>query len=247
MTNSRPKLQLRAETVSIQSLSRHDQKRMFELMEKYYENVDWDQFVKDLSKKDQVILLKDSIKGNQIQGFSTVLHVSLSQNQGRGIFSGDTVVDREYWGQRTLGHAFLKHLWLQKMKHPFRPLYWFLMSKGYKTYLMMANNFSEYYPRFDRPTPVGFRKIMDEFYSQLYPNHYESQFGLIRFNGPASRLKVDVVPISETLLQAHPKVAFFESANPDWKIGTELCCIAKMTLWMPVFYRLKAIFKGTFK
>ena len=35
-----------------------------------------------------------------------------------GVFSGDTVVDRAFWGQRVLGKAFLRYLFIQKGNDP---------------------------------------------------------------------------------------------------------------------------------
>ena len=33
-----------------------------------------------------------------------------------------------------------------RIKYPFNELYWLLISKGYKTYLLLANNYYVYYP-----------------------------------------------------------------------------------------------------
>ena len=48
-----------------------------------------------------------------------------------------------------------------------------------------------------------------------------------------------IAPISETLLQTNPKIAFFQQVNPHWQRGAELACLARMTLWMPLQYALK--------
>jgi hypothetical protein len=33
-----------------------------------------------------------------------------------------------------------------RVKYPFNEFYWLLISKGYKTYLLLANNYYVYYP-----------------------------------------------------------------------------------------------------
>jgi hypothetical protein len=142
-STSRAASKLKAKIVPVAELSYQDEARMFQLMQAYYDGVNREQFLTDLSKKSHVILLRDEGEP-QIQGFSTLLCLSLTggEKKTRGIFSGDTVVEKAYWGQRVLGKAFLRFLFTEKLRHPFEPLYWLLISKGYKTYLMMANNFS---------------------------------------------------------------------------------------------------------
>lgn len=233
---------LKAGIVSVADLSATAQARMFQLMQTYYDQVSREQFLADLAKKSAVILLFDKADG-QIQGFSTLLCVRLKREGKtlRGIFSGDTVVEKKYWGQRQLGKAFLRFLFTEKLRRPFEPLYWLLISKGYKTYLMMANNFSEYYPRFDQPTPAAKKALMDAFYSTLYGHDYDAQAGLIQPSGGAYRLKTGVAAISNLLLKNNPKIAFFQAANPGWQKGSELTCLARMTLWMPFRYALKVL------
>lgn len=214
---------------------------MFELMRSYYDSVSREKFLSDLSNKNDVILLRDP-EGN-IQGFSTLRIVPLNMGGKtlRGIFSGDTVIDRAFWGGRALGKAFLRYLFFQKLRHPFEPLYWLLISKGYKTYLIMANNFSEHYPRYDRPTPRDKKALMDDFYSALFADDYDPKDGVIR-TGEAERLKAGVAEISEALIKSNPKIAFFQRSNPGWREGVELACIARMTLWMPALYTIKVFF-----
>jgi hypothetical protein len=241
-STSRAPSRLKARVVPVAALSLEDKARMFQLMQMYYDEVSREQFLTDLSKKSDVILLFDKTD-SQIQGFSTLLclRVSCGDRNVRGIFSGDTVVDQRYWGQRVLGKAFLRFLFTETLKRPFEPLYWLLISKGYKTYLMMANNFSEYYPRFDKPTPARKRLLMEAFYSALYANEYDAQAGLIRPSKEAYKLKSGVASISSALASTNPKIAFFQAANPEWQKGSELACLARMTLWMPFTYALKAL------
>src|SRR5690606_10022407 len=139
-----------------------------------------------------------------------------------------------------------KYLWFEKIKAPLKPLYWFLISKGYKTYLLMANNFSRHYPRLEEPTPAYYKKIMDEFYSMKFKTLYKSDQGLIIPEGPSCHLKENVADITETQLKV-PRIAFFQRSNPNWKDGTELACVAEMTLLMPIKYALKKMWKGFFK
>jgi hypothetical protein len=241
-SGSRASSNLKARIVPVGNLSFDNEVRMFQLMQTYYDDVSREQFLADLSKKSDVILLFDKTDG-QIQGFSTLLclHGECGNKTFRGIFSGDTIVEKKYWGQRCLGKAFLRFLFTEKLKHPFKPLYWLLISKGYKTYLMMANNFSEYYPRFDKATPADKKTLMDAFYKTLYADDYDAHAGLIKSSGETYKLKTGVAAISPALMKTNPKIAFFQTANPDWQKGSELACLARMTLWMPFRYALKVL------
>jgi hypothetical protein len=217
---------------------------MWQLMQQYYAAVTEQQFLADLARKSIVIVLRDRSDG-RLRGFSTLVKVQirLDNQQLCGMFSGDTVIDRAYWGQRVLGKVFLRYLLLEKFKHPRQPLYWLLISKGYKTYLLMANNFAEHYPRFERPTPPHIQRIMDAFYTALYPQHYDACSGLIRIPGESCRLQDGVASIAPALLQTNPRVAFFQRRNPTWQQGSELACMARMTVFLPCRYALKGMLR----
>ncbi|HSE99148.1 MAG TPA: hypothetical protein VLD57_12845 [Blastocatellia bacterium] len=232
---------LSAEIVPVDRLDASDTARMFQLMRQYYDGVTQDRFLLDLSNKQAVILLRNDAEG-EIHGFSTLrlVRVQTGDKILRGVFSGDTVIDKRFWGQRALGRAFLRFLFFEKLRHPLVPLYWLLISKGYKTYLMMANNFSEHYPRFERPMPEDRKAVMDAFYLALYPDDYDPATGLIKVADQTCRLKTGVAAISDLLLESNPRIAFFQKANPQWASGVELACIARMTLFMPFYYAIKS-------
>ncbi|HEX4924621.1 MAG TPA: hypothetical protein VFV50_11065 [Bdellovibrionales bacterium] len=234
-----------SKTVRIEQLTPADRSRMYEILSKYYEHVTEAQFLSDLSRKNAVILMRDTSK-NRIQGFSTILDIRMKV-EGRtviGAFSGDTIVERAYWGQGTLGKAFLAYMLKQKLKNPFKTFYWFLISKGYKTYLLMANNCPTHYPRHEKPTPAHVKAIMDRFYSELYPGNYDAGEGVIAFNGPACHLKTGVAAIERGLADANPRIAYFAEKNPGWHKGNELACIATITFAMPFAYQLKCLVKA---
>ena len=235
--------ELKASTVRVKKVKRPEIERMYELFTEYYRNHTLESFTHDLMEKNHVILLHDKHTG-VLQGFSTLLRVPLKKGGAHvlGVYSGDTVLNREYWGSPALGIEFLKYLWKLKMKRPGTAVYWFLISKGYKTYLLMAKNFKTYYPRFDEETPVIYRDLMDQFYSRKFGAHYGPETGLIINEGEACALREKVADIeAETLRE--PRIAFFQTKNPGWPEGHELTCIAKMTIWMPLKYMLKKTFK----
>lgn len=234
---------LKATLHPVQRLAFEQKRQMYDLFCHYYENHTFDQFLSDLSEKNDVILLQEK-KTNTIQGFSTILkkEIIVDNKKTWAVFSGDTVLNKEFWGSPALGIQFLIYLWKLKIKCITRPVYWFLISKGYKTYLLMANNFSEHYPRYEKPTPAFEKKLMLDFYGSKFSDTYSAEKDLIQPLGHSCKLKISVADISFELLK-NPRIAFFQCHNPDWQKGSELCCIAKMSLFLPIHYAVKKLFK----
>ena len=235
---------LYAKTVAVETVTEAQRQTMFRLMGQYYDCMDWERFLKDLDAKDDVILLLDG-DTNSIKGFSTLKSMEVPHEKGTayGIFSGDTVVDRAYWGQKVLGVAFLKYLFMKKAARPFSPLYWLLISKGYKTYLLMANNFSNHYPRYEQETPAGEQGLIDNFAQMLFGSSYKKDKGVVEFEESLGQLRPGIADVPSGSAFQNPRIAYFAKQNPDWVNGTELVCLAEMTFGMPLYYVLKRWWK----
>jgi len=218
---------------------------MFEIFKQYYDLPEPDSFFRDFAAKDDVIILRDK-KSGAIKGFSTqkILTHTIDGKTYTGIFSGDTIIDRAYWGDNTLGFGFFWYLIGQCGWSFRRKIYWHLISKGYKTYLLMANNFDRSYPRHDRPTPPFFQALSDDFARQLYPTAYHKERGLLLFDGPHEHLKTNVAPITDDLKSRLPHVRFFADRNPNWQNGDELVCVAEFDLWVSFAFAKKVFLKG---
>ncbi len=232
--------------VPASSLSKSDVDGMFALMQSYYEHTDYAEFIRDLGQKDDVIVLRAGSHGSLV-GFSTLKYFDLpAKNNGKalGVFSGDTIVHQKYWGSTSLQKAFLVQLCRLKLKHSGSQLYWFLISKGYKTYLLMANNFPVHYPRYEQETPPEFQSMMDHVYGELYPDTYEPRSDLIHNEGHSYRLKTGVAYPSQSLVEAFPRVRYFVEKNPNWHLGSELTCIAEMNYLVLARYLTKALKKS---
>ncbi len=231
---SKKKVHLKAETLQVKQLKMADIEIMYNVFSSYYKKTSKKSFQSDLLQKTHIILLRNL--EYQIKGFSTITQSNLRKARGIGVFSGDTVIEKNYWGSNALGKAFLKHLWNIKLKNIHKPVYWFLISKGYKTYLLMANNFPKHYPRYEEETPKKYKKIMDSFYAEKFGSFYNAKEGLIYMED--SYLKSNIADITQDLLKV-PRISFFQNKNPEWSKGTELACIAEMDFLMPFRYAIK--------
>lgn len=226
------------------SLTARDRAAMLELFGRYYDDVDPARFQHDLDRKDDVIVLRDAEA--VIRGFSTLKQLVVHDDgvDHRGIYSGDTVIEHTAWGQGVLGRAFLRYLLKARVRHPLRPLWWFLISKGYKTYLLMANNFPEHWPRYERPTPPAASRVQRAFASRLFGDDFDAERGVVRFANPCGRLRDGVAEIDAGLLATQARVRFFQDHNPEWARGDELVCLARMTWTLPAAYAWKRARKG---
>ena len=143
---------LSAKTVPVARLSPAQREGCWRVFERYYDNVDRGRFDADLDEKQHVILL---LASERIVGFSTVMvdHV----DGVVAIFSGDTVLEADHHGAGALQWAFFRYIVLTKLRYPHKLVTWFLISKGYKTYLLLSRNFVTFFlkmPRFLNSPPA---------------------------------------------------------------------------------------------
>lgn len=200
---------------------------MFELMCLHYDNIKYENFKNDLKEKTWVVLLKNQDK--KIRGFSTQMLMDIEVNglKIKGVFSGDTVIHKDYWGDLELSKVWLRFALTLKKQLLGYKVFWFLISKGYKTYRYLPIHFYSFYPRFDKETPVFEKKIMDTFGEAKYSGEYDPKTGVIHTKGEKDWLKEGVADITEKRLK-DPHVKFFAEANPDWSKGDELVCITEL-------------------
>jgi hypothetical protein len=209
----------------IKSVTVSNIKQMYDLYAAYYENTSLDIFLNDLSKKSGVILVTRKAD-DKIVGFSTqtFFDIKVDGKRVRGIFSGDTIIDQAYWGNNALANTFYRRLIIERIKRPFTPFYWFLISKGYKTYLLLTNNFYNYYPNVNGKDEK-YRRITEQYCEQLFPEYFDKDKMLLDFGQSYVRLKGEVAEITPELKSASKHIAFFEKVNPTWRRGTEVPCI----------------------
>ncbi len=208
-------------------LSKSDRAGMYALMVANYDGMDQERFEKDLEQKDLVIVLRD--RENVIQGFSTV---AFNPN-GIGldgydvIFSGDTIIAPEHWGSPALSQGFRSVLGGFKAAVGDRSLYWFLISKGYRTYMYLPLYFKRYFPAAENDRYEDLSKIAGTCAAALYPEAWDSISGLIRFPIPHDRLKPELAAV-EPKKSNNPHVRFFLERNPGYFNGDELVCLVRI-------------------
>lgn len=220
---------LMSRTVEQPTIGAQERARMLALMQLCYEGVDPERFHSDLQAKQHVILLHDRATA-ELVGFST-LRVSRERRaagEAEIIFSGDTVLHPDYWGQKILDTAFARFLLSRKLRRPFGSVRWLLLSGGYKTYLMIINYFPVTSPRRDREPSAREVDYRNQLCGDWFGRQFDPSTGILRF-AQHYRVRNGVAPIDREAA-AHPDIAFFAERNSGHGNGDELVCIAEVRL-----------------
>lgn len=220
-------MKLRGRLVSVGEVTREQRDAMFALMRQHYENVRRDTFDRDLREKRWVIQLLGA--AGELCGFSTqtLLEARVEGRPVTALYSGDTIIARQHWGDSALTHVWGR-LALSLMDTVGGELYWFLISKGYKTYRFLPIFFHEFYPRHDRAATPGAQAVLDALARGRFGAAYDAAAGVVRGGPGKDRLRPGVADLTPERLR-DPHVAYFARRNPGHASGDELCCLAPLT------------------
>jgi hypothetical protein len=233
-------MKLIAKLVEVAEVTPRQRDEMFASMDHHYDNVHRHLFEADLTQKRWVILIRDPAS-ERLCGFSTqTLHeAKVGGRPVKALFSGDTIIRRECWGDHALSHMWGRLALALIDAHPGEELYWFLISQGYKTYRFLPIFFHEFYPRHDGPTPDQVRAIIDALACGRYPEAYDAMNGVIQASPLQYRLRAGLADVTPERLH-DPHIRFFHARNPGHARGDELCCLAPLTRanFTPAAYRV---------
>lgn len=199
---------------------------MFALFARHYCDVSRTIFDADLAEKNVVILLRH---GEDIAGFTTAdFNIFAYDGQEIGVvFSGDTIVDPAFWGEQELARAWLRQIRQFAVCAGERPLYWFLIVKGHRTYRYLPAFARSYIPAAGEladPKLIGLRNAIA---SHRFGHAFNPATGIIRFAAPRGRLAPAIAePLPREL--HNPHVRFFLKANPGFRNGEELACLCAL-------------------
>jgi hypothetical protein len=209
------------------ALSAADVAAMHALFDLYYEGGSRAVFERDLADKSHVIELHDA---GELRGFSTLALFAI-EHRGqpvRGIFSGDTIVHHENWGEQALARCFCQFAGSVKAQAPEVPLVWLLISKGHRTYRYLHLFARRYVPAIGVPTPPADAALLDALCSHRFGPAYDPLRGVVRLDAAvATRLRPQWCDPRENLRQ-QPEVGFFLERNPHFAQGEELACLCEL-------------------
>lgn len=198
---------------------------MYRLMSEFYDNTDESVFLRDFFDKDYCLVLYHNEA--EIVGFTTQKIMSAEAN-GRtvhGIFSGDTIIHKDHWGDMELFKTWAG-FWFD-FAGKYDEFYWFLICKGIKTYRMLPVFFTEFYPNYRVRTPEYEQSIIDAYATKLYGGEYNRENGVIEYRTVKDKLKRGVADVGSREMK-NKDIAFFCQANPGYIHGNDLACLAKL-------------------
>ncbi|HXH84736.1 MAG TPA: hypothetical protein VNN07_17650 [Candidatus Tectomicrobia bacterium] len=220
--------ELHGAVVPVRALDDHDVEAMFAVHARLYDEVGAAAFRRDLGEKDAVLLLRDG--GGAIRGFSTILLLE-TEVQGeplRAVFSGDTGIEPGFWGGQALVRAWARFMGGLLAARADRRLFWFLISKGYRTYLYLPLFFHRFAPRVDAPTPPFEQALIRTLGTLRYPRDFNPATGVVEFAESHGHLRPELAA-TPTRRGEHAHVQFFLARNPGYARGHELVCVAEIS------------------
>ncbi|AKI99276.1 hypothetical protein ATI61_106651 [Archangium gephyra] len=176
----------------------------------------------------EVILFRERGSGGLV-GMAAVDFQEVS-HEGRRvhiILTSSVLLDERYRGQNLLQRAGLVCFLRTRLRHPLAPIYWFFVTFSYKSYLLLAFNFAEFWPRPDQAMPHWEQGLMDTLARQWYGDAWDSTQGVVHHQA-GKKLRAGVASISEPDL-TQPHIRFFNARNPLYHEGELLVCMAPLT------------------
>lgn len=222
------KANLTFKTLDVSRLLPRQKERMFELMAASYSFMERPVFERDLDQKQMVGLILD--EQEVIQGFTTfAINPKDSGTEDYHIlFSGDTIISPDHWGSLVMVKGWCtavgQIIATDRSKH----WYWYLLSKGHRTYMYLPLFFREYYPSVKSESQDGDLKLIAERVSTfLYPGYWQPEAGVLKFDSDAGSLSSELAQ-GTYARKNNSHVAFFLERNPEFYRGDELVCVAEL-------------------
>jgi len=206
-------------------LTQTQTEEMFQLLAHHFEGVTQEQFARDLTEKNWVVLIH---RDTRLVGFTT-LHAYESSFDGEPVtvvYSGDTIVAPEAWGSTALARGWITAVNQLRERHPRGKYYWLLLTSGFRTYRFLPVFWCEFFPRHDTPTPDHIRRLCRHLATERFGDQFDPLDGIVRFRHP-QRLNGGLKTIPAERI-SDPHIAFFTAHNPGHVSGDELVCLTEL-------------------
>jgi len=214
------------ELIPRSSLSDVDIAAMYELFRTHFDNVDAHGFRTDLGDKQWIIRIRSR---RSLLGFTSLRYVNMKHagEQLKILYSGDTIVAPEARRSTLFARSWISAVRQLSGYYDAQEFYWLLLVSGFRTYRFLPVFWEEFFPVYDRITPVFEQRRIDSAARLLFNDHYLADRGIVRFDRPQI-LKADQGGIAESRLR-DPHVANFSARNPGFWQGDELVCWTRLS------------------
>jgi hypothetical protein len=207
-------------------LSSEHRAAMHRLLARHFEGVTADQFHRDLSEKNWVILIE---RDRRIVGFTTLLayETSFDGEPLSVIYSGDTIVSPQAWNTCALPRGWIESVVGLRRRYPRGRYVWLLITSGFRTYRLLPVFWREFHPRYDAAIPADAHAMLEHLAAERFGHAFDPSTGIVRLPHP-QRLHGGLAEVPESRTD-DPHVAFFLARNPGYARGDELACITELT------------------
>jgi len=209
------------------ALTRVQRSEMYALMQANYNEMNESNFHSDLDKKQFVGIISDTSK--HLQGFTTfaINPGDSGTEQYNILFSGDTVLSPEQWGSQIMMQGWCESVGSIIASDSSKEWYWYLMSKGHRTYLYLPLFFKVFYPAPDISEDNMLKQITDRVSRILFSSDWYPDLGIVRFPHSLGELKPELVDAAYQKAKSK-NIGFFLERNPGFFKGDELICLAPL-------------------
>jgi hypothetical protein len=223
-TVARTPTRLNGRTVPRHALPDERVQAMFTLLTTFFTGVDATTFQADLAEKSHVILLEGD--DGLLRGFSTLLvyDTRVPGVDATIVYSGDTIVDRAWWGSPALAVSWLRAAWEVTGAAGMRDAFWLLLTSGFRTYRFLPVFWQEFYPRAE-PSSTS-KALVDALARERFGDCYDAERGIVRFGRPQVLVPELLDVPAGRAGDAH--VSFFLERNPGYVQGDELVCLTSI-------------------
>jgi hypothetical protein len=224
MTMTTARSRLTARIVAVEAIDRRERQAMHHLLASHFSGTDRATFEADLEDKNCAILIEDET--GVLRGFSTLLHyqTGIAGSPMDVVYSGDTIVERGWWGS-----SMLPRTWIRAVRglapDTEMPLYWFLLTSGYRTYRFLPVFFRSFYPKHDDPEDPS-AVLLDMIAREKFGDRFDAESGIVRLEKPQV-LMADMLE-KPGGREMDPHIAFFLARNPGHVRGDELACLTRI-------------------
>lgn len=200
---------------------------MYSLFAQHYAATTRARFEADLAGKDYLIELHAD---GALRGFSTLAldDFVAGGRRRRAIFSGDTIIHRDSWGEQALVQAFCRLAGALHAADPATPLYWFLITKGHRTWRYLNAFAHRYHPHPLLAPDALATECIDLLARRRFGAAWQAAQGVVRFARPVGALRPELAAPRASLAR-RPEIRYFLERNPGHAQGDELCCLTELT------------------
>lgn len=217
--------QLSTDVRPVADLTSDELERLLTLMQRHFLDVDRERFQQDLADKQWVLVFRDTAE--RIQGFSTLSKYTSGDERDAVtvIYSGDTIVDRAYWGRRALPRSWIRAVRsLHRADDP-PDLYWLLLTSGFRTYRFLPVFWQRFHPC-PKHNDAPLRRLRDRLAAERFGDAFDPDRGIVRLRHHY-RLRPELAETPPGRRE-DDHINFFLRCNPGYTAGDELACIAPL-------------------